>query len=156
MLVSQAINQYKFKTDVETLRPVLFCSIPVLAKLNSSNLNCINLNLPSVTMKRFIGTCAILSQKSVLLLFFTEFVYYLYCSPWRFSNGWGTGCVQQSRTMGPLSYGTSEQWTLSSKTINNSRYTIIRFPEGQEWMNMNKALNPKIDPCGEAKATFSK
>ena len=43
--------------------PVVLCAISVLAKLNSGNLNCINLNLPSVTIKHFIGRCIILPSR---------------------------------------------------------------------------------------------
>lgn len=38
-VVFQTTKKDKFKTDVETLRPVLLCAISVLAKLNSSNLH---------------------------------------------------------------------------------------------------------------------
>lgn len=78
-------------------------------------------------------------KKTVVLIFFTEFVYYLYCStPWRFSNGWGTCYFQPDGTMGQLSRGRSEQWTLSPETISNRRHTITCFPKGREWMYMAK------------------
>lgn len=83
----------KFKT--ETLRLVLFNVVLGLAKLNSSNLKCIHLDLPSVTRTQFIGR-SFSEEKH----FFIEFIYYLYCSsPWSFSNGRGTGCIQQEGTM---------------------------------------------------------